>query len=239
MTFDVTGLLIFLLAVVPGFLAQQARSLLIPRSLRTQSILEETGNYVLNSVLVHLLLLIGFRVGLGLAGSPTPAALALAIAQKQFGPWAWQHRYLIASYFVASLVLGFLLGVSRGIAERDRVIGTWLADIPWLSQFLVRLGVLSFLEEAPVWYEALKQKTRQERTFVEVRMKDGKGFYTGELKSYGIVSDSERNKDFLLVNVAHKTSEEGRYVQLDADGVLLNFADAESVAFIKDTSPQE
>jgi hypothetical protein len=239
MTFDVTGLLIFLLAVVPGFLAQQARSLLIPRSLRTQSILEETGNYVFNSVLVHLLLLGGFRVCLGLLRSPAPGALGLAIAQKQFGPWAWQHRYLIAFYFVASLVLGSLLGVLRGIAERDRAIGTLLADIPWLSQFLVRLGVLSFLEEAPVWYEALKQKARHERTFVAVRMKDGKGFYTGELKSYGIVSDSERNKDFLLVNVAYKTTEEGRYVPMDADGVLLNFADAESVAFIKDINPEE
>jgi len=65
MTFDVTGLLIFLLAIVPGFLAQQARTLLIPRSLRTQSVLEETGNYVLNSILVHLFLLASFRVVLG------------------------------------------------------------------------------------------------------------------------------------------------------------------------------
>ena len=88
--------------------------------------------------------------------------------------------------------MGFVLGVFRGIAERDRRIGTWLADNRFLSQFLVRLGILSFLEEAPVWYEALKQKTRHERTFVEVRMKEDRGFYTGELKSYGIVSDSER-----------------------------------------------
>jgi len=35
-------------------------------------------------------------------------------------------------------------------------------------------------------------------------MKEGGGFYTGELKSYGIVSDSERNKDFLLVNASIK-----------------------------------
>jgi len=33
-------------------------------------------------------------------------------------------------------------------------------------------------------------------------MKQGAGFYTGELKSYGIVSDSEPHKDFLLVNAA-------------------------------------
>jgi hypothetical protein len=238
MTFDVTGLLIFLLAVVPGFLAQQARSLLVPRSLRTQSVLEETGNYVLNSILVHLLLLASFRAFLALLHSPTPAALSLAITQKQVAPWAWQHRYLIVFYLVASLLMGFGIGVVRGIAERDRVVGMWLADIPWLSKFLVRLGMLSFLGEAPVWYEALKQKTRYERTFVEVRMKEGKGFYTGELKSYGIVSDSERNKDFLLVNVAYKATEGGQYVQMDADGVLLNFADAESVAFIKDLNAQ-
>ena len=95
MTFDVTGLLIFLLAIVPGFLAQQARTLLIPRSLRIQSVLEETGNYVLNSILVHLFLLASFRVILGLLRSATPAALGLALSQKQFGSWAWQHRYLL------------------------------------------------------------------------------------------------------------------------------------------------
>jgi len=34
-----------------------------------------------------------------------------------------------------------------------------------------------------------------------VKMKQGAALH-GELKSYGIVSDSERNKDFLLVNAA-------------------------------------
>ena len=115
MTFDVTGLLIFLLAIVPGFIAQQARSLLVPRSLRTQSVLEETGNYVLNSIFVHLLLLGGFRAYLWLVRSPTPAALGLAITKKELGPWAWQHRYLIVFYLVASLVLGFVIGVVRGL----------------------------------------------------------------------------------------------------------------------------
>jgi hypothetical protein len=65
-------------------------------------------------------------------------------------------------------------------------------------------------------------------------MKQGGGFYTGELKSYGIVSDSEPNKDFLLVNAAYKKTEESAYVPMDVDGVLLNFADAESMAIIKE-----
>jgi len=88
MTFDITGLLIFLLGIVPGFLAQQSRSLLIPRSLRTKSVLEETGNYVLNSILVHLFLLGSFRVVLAVARSATPATLGAAMAQKQLGNWA-------------------------------------------------------------------------------------------------------------------------------------------------------
>jgi hypothetical protein len=234
MTFDVTGLLIFLLAIVPGFLAQQARSYLVPRSLRTKSVVEETGNYVLNSILVHLFLLGSFRLVLGIVRSPVPSTLGVAMAQKQLASWAWQHRYLIVFYYLASLLLGSVLGAIRGISERDRRIGTWLADNRWLRPLLVRFGVLAFLEEAPVWYEALRQKTRNERTFVEVKMKQGAGFYTGELKSYGIVPDSEPNKDFLLVNAAYKKTEESAYVPMDVDGVLLNFADAESMAIIKE-----
>jgi hypothetical protein len=82
MTFDVTGLLIFLLAIVPGFIAQQARSRLVPRSLRAKSVLEETGNYVFNSVVVHLILLGSFRVTLAVVHSGTPASLSAAIVQN-------------------------------------------------------------------------------------------------------------------------------------------------------------
>ena len=70
----------------------------------------------------------------------------------------------------------------------------------------------------------------------EVQMKQGAGFYTGELKSYGIVSDSEPHKDFLLVNAATKKTEESACVPMDVDGVLLSFADAESMAVIKEKS---
>jgi hypothetical protein len=201
--------------------------------------LEETGNYVVNSLVVHLVVVAVFRASLALAGSTTPAALDWAVAHHQFGVWSWDHRYLrylILTYFVASLLAGLVFGLFRGVAQRDRIFGIWLADNRWLSHFLVRLGVPALLEEVPVWYEALKQKTRSERTFVQVKMKEDQGFYTGELKSYSIVSDSEPNKDFLLVNVSYEGTEDGKYVPMDVDGVLLNFADAESFAFIKDTN---
>src|ERR1700730_12149530 len=133
MTFDITGLLIFLLAIVPGFIAQQARSRLVPRSLRTQSVLEETGNYVFNSIVVHLILFAAFRAALAVFQSGIPASLGAAIAQKQLPAWAWQHRYLIAVYYIASLLFGCVLGVLRGVAERDRRIGSWLPRRPVFS----------------------------------------------------------------------------------------------------------
>jgi len=233
MTFDGTGLLIFLLAIVPGFIAQQARSRLVPRSLRAKSALEETGNYVFDSIAIHLVLLATFRVMFAAIHSMTPASLGAAIVQKQLPVWAWQHRYLIVSYYVVSVLLGCILGVVRGVAERDGRVGAWLADNRFLRPLLLRLGIRAFLEEAPVWYEALREKTRDERTFVEVKMKQSEGFYTGELKSYSIVPDSEPNKDLLLVNAAYKKKKDDTYVTLDTDGVLLNFADAESISFVK------
>src|ERR1700731_815497 len=147
MTFDVTGLLIFLLAIVPGFLAQQARSYLVPRSLRTKSVLEETGNYVLNSILVHLLLFGSFSLVLGIVRSPVPSTLGVAMAQKQLSSWACQHRYLIVFYYLASLLLGSVLGAIRGISERDRRIGTWLADNRWLARYWSVLASSPFLKK--------------------------------------------------------------------------------------------
>ena len=235
MTFDVTGLFIFLLAVIPGFLAHQARSRLVPRTLRNLSVLEETSNYIFNSIVVHAVLLASFRLMLGAFRSVTPATFGAAISQKQLPQWMWQHRYLVTGYYAASLLLGTILGVLRGSAERDGQVGSWAADNRFLRPILLRLGVRAFLQEAPVWYEALRERSPDERTFVEVKMKQNAGFYAGELRSYGIVSDSEPSKDFLLVNAASKKHQDDDYVKSDADGVLLNFADAESVSFIKET----
>ena len=187
--------------------------------------------------MVHLVLLGSFRVAFVVFRSEAPATLGAAIAQKQLPDWAWQHRYLVLFYYFASMLLGCVLGTLRGVAEREGRIGAWLADNRFLRPLLLHLGVRAFLEEAPVWYEALREKTRDEHTFVQVKMKQDGGFYTGELKSYGIVSDSDPNKDFLLVNVSYKKQGNDAYVKLDADGLLLNFADAESISFIKQTTP--
>ncbi len=63
-------------------------------------------------------------------------------------------------------------------------------------------------------------------------MKNG-SYYTGELRSYGLVADREKQKDFYIVNAYFRGPDQEQYRSLGVDGVLLNFADADSVEIIK------
>ena len=57
------------------------------------------------------------------------------------------------------------------------------------------------------------------------------------MQSYGILRDSERNKDFYITNAFHNKSSD-EIAKLNADGVLLNFGDVESVQVIKRNYPR-
>ncbi len=233
MTFDVTGLLIFLLAVIPGFLAEQTRHSIVPRSLQKKSAIEETGEYVINSLLIHFVLLMVFQLILSWMNPSTLEALGQAVTQKKLAGWAWEHRFLVLAYFVLSLIAGFFLGVLRGVLALNQPFRRKLGGFQWISRLLEGIGLYSFLQTDPVWYGVLRQTSKDELTFVQVRMKGGGGFYAGELKSYGILEDSKREKDFYLVNVYFTKRDEDPYTKLDSDGVLLNFADVDSIEVTK------
>ncbi len=233
MTFDVTGLLIFLLAVIPGFLAEQTRHSIVPRSLQKKSAIEETGEYVINSLLIHFVLLMVFQLILSWMNPSTLEALGQAVTQKKLAGWAWEHRFLVLAYFVLSLIAGFFFGVLRGVLALNQPFRRKLGGFQWISRPLEGIGLYSFLQTDPVWYGVLRQTSKDELTFVQVRMKGGGGFYAGELKSYGILEDSKREKDFYLVNVYFTKRDEDPYTKLDSDGVLLNFADVDSIEVTK------
>jgi len=233
MTFDVTGLLIFLLAVIPGFLAEQTRHSIVPRSLQKKSAIEETGEYVINSLLIHFVLLMVFQLILSWMNPSTLEALGQAVTQKKLAGWAWEHRFLVLAYFVLSLIAGFFFGVLRGVLALNQPFRRKLGGFQWVSRLLEGIGLYSFLQTDPVWYGVLRQTSKDELTFVQVRMKGGGGFYAGELKSYGILEDSKREKDFYLVNVYFTKRDEDPYTKLDSDGVLLNFADVDSIEVTK------
>jgi hypothetical protein len=91
------------------------------------------------------------------------------------------------------------------------------------------------LKEEPVWYEVLRQRSRNELTFLQIRMKAAGGFFTGELKMFAIVDDPVRQKDIYLVNAFYKKQEQDSYVPIESDGVLLNFGDIDAIQVIKQT----
>src|SRR6266849_6007452 len=79
MQFDVTGFLIFLAFILPGFVAQKARFSLAPRSLKPLSPVGEVGEFVLASVWVHSLLAVAIRMYFpSLQGSISPFLRALS-----------------------------------------------------------------------------------------------------------------------------------------------------------------
>jgi hypothetical protein len=198
MTFDATGLLIFLLAIVPGFVAQQSRHSIVPRSVLPRTVLEETGDYVLNSVFIHAFLLVAFRLLLSLVNPSLVTSLAGSIEQKKLLYWGWQHHYLALLYYLLSLITGVFLGFLRGTLSLTQPVRNWLINSVWIGRFLFKLGIMSFLQEEPVWYGVLREQTSGERTFVQVKMKGNSGFYTGELKYFAILPDSERRKGLLF-----------------------------------------
>lgn len=233
MTFDITGFLIFLLAVLPGFVAQQSRYSIVPRSLRSKSALEETGEYVVDSAIVHGTLLLLFGLILHIFSPLTLATLDQAVGSEQLASWTWNQRFLVLAYFGTSVGVGFFFGFIRGVFALNQPIRNRLVGWRWFRWVLNKLGIRSFLQEEPVWYGALRQGSCDELVFLQVKMRDKAGFYSGELKSYGILEDSERDKDFYLVNAFYKPEKDAEYVRLSSDGVLLNFGDVESIEVIK------
>src|SRR5271170_4001979 len=162
MTFNVTGVLIFLLAIIPGFLAQQSRHSIVPRSIKAKSSLEETGEYVVNSLIVHLFFLAGFKIYLSRHNPQSLTTLVQSLSQNQTGEWLLDHRYLVLVYLTLTLVGGLTLGFVRALLALNQPVRTWLAGTRWFSAILQRLHIHSFLLEDPVWYGVFHQRAKGE-----------------------------------------------------------------------------
>ena len=65
--------------------------------------------------------------------------------------------------------------------------------------------------------------------FVEAAMKDGLGFYSGQLSQFAIVRDEEPHRPVYLIDVWFKKDRDDLYVAVEADGVLLDLADVSTL----------
>jgi hypothetical protein len=62
--------------------------------------------------------------------------------------------------------------------------------------------------------------------FVEVEMKEGLGFYSGQLSQFAIVKDDEPHKPIFLIDVWFKKERSDDYESVETDGIMIDLADA-------------
>lgn len=229
MEFSFVSLFVFVVFILPGFLAQRSKQAIFPRSLRPMGTLEEAGSLVFSSVLVHsllcALLLVFTSVSCVLIqGGPRGSALLL-----------WHHPWRTLSYLWTALALGYFLGFIEGWLLLRQPVRTWLLD-EGLRPLLERIGVPALLDERPIWFDVLSRPP-SETVFVEVALKHDAGYYTGELKTFAIVDDTERNKDFCLTEVHFKKQDNEPYSRVPCSNLLLNFEDVYSLRVSIQPSP--
>lgn len=222
MEFSFVSLCVFVVFILPGFLAQRSRQTLFPRSLQPVGALGEAGSLVLSSVLVHSLLcamLLFFT--------------SVSVVQLQYGPRGsaillWHHPWRTLSYLWTALILGYFLGFVEGWMLLRQPVRRWLFQLGWLSHLIQRLGITALLDERPVWFDVLS-RDRPTTVFVETALKENGGYYTGILETYAILDDTERNKDFCLKDVYFKKQDTAHYSKVPCSKLLLNFEDVYSL----------
>ena len=145
--------------------------------------------------------------------------------------WYSQHiveASLIASgYIFVSFLFSYLLGFIYGVWRSNSPITTRLiAKATWLQKWF---GVTGLLGERPIIYEVLSPAVDQSATnsvFVEVEMKSGLGFYSGQLSQFAIVRDEEPHKPIFLIDVWFKKGRSDDYESVETDGIMIDLADA-------------
>jgi len=224
MQFDITGFLIFLAFILPGFVAQKTRDSIAPRTLKPLSSVAEVGDFVLAGVWVHAFLIVSLRVFFVVFATQYFETFINTFKYSAVPNFCWSYRVFVFNYFIASLGVGYCLGFLQGWSILKQPIrNSWI-----LRKLLHRLSVSGLLAEQPVWYFVFRQNNLA-AIFLEVEMKGDKGFYTGSLTSYGILDDSMKSKDFYLEKVHFKQDRGAKYVALKCDGLLLNFEDVVSI----------
>lgn len=221
MEFSFVSLFIFVVFILPGFLAQRSRQTIFPRSLQPVGTLEEAGSLVFSSALVHSLL-----CALVLAFTSVSCVL-IQDGPRRSALLLWHHPWGTLSYLWTALVLGYLLGFIEGWMLLRQPIRTWLLKIG-LRPLLERVGVPALLDERPVWFDVLSRDSST-TVFVEVALKGNAGYYTGKLVTYAILDDTKRNKDFCLTEVHFKKQDNEPYSIVPCTSLLLNFEDVYSL----------
>lgn len=215
-----------------------------PRSFVDQGASTELGELVALGISTHGLILFVLAFELLVAG------IADGLHPTFFFSWldtwnaqAWSSSHfslavlLVTSYVFLSFAVSHWLGFVYGIwSFHAPLTNAAFTRFRWLSGMLSRWGIGGILGERPIIYEVLVPKRDANGTaytvFIELEMRNLGGFYAGQLEQFAIVKDEEPHKTIYLINVSFRRSLEEEYRAIEADGVMLDLADAAQI-FVK------
>ena len=235
MKIDISTVLLVILCIIPGLFAQKSRNLLCPRSFDPQGSSAELGELVALGISTHGVLVCIFAMALFVSGvclHLVPGYFFHKLDSWPVSLWSASHpteAILYATLYVfTSFAASHLLGVVYGFWRRQRSPIT--AALLHRSTWLKRRGITGLLGEQPIIYEALNPKVDAEGTaylvFVELKMKDGAGFYSGQLSQFAIIRDEEPHRPIYLINALFTKVLSEPYHEVPGDGIVLDLADA-------------
>ena len=233
MKFDLSTILLVIVAVIPGLFAQRTRNQLVPRSFAPQGVSAELAELVALGVATHGILAFLSAAAFVLLGWLDKGDLDYYFSKLDSliaDQWCSHHIveallfasvYIFVSFFFSHW-LGFIYGLMRLKSPFTTKV---LAKATWLGRWF---GVAGLLGERPIIYEVLNPALDNDATksvFVEVEMKDGLGFYSGQLSQFAIVRDEEPHKPIFLIDVWFKQQRGDDYEPVETDGIMIDLAE--------------
>jgi hypothetical protein len=241
MDIDLFKVVLIFLAVLPGYLARRGSDRVIPRTQRRMGATEEIAEFLIFSVAAHFTLAIFYSCFWTLAGlwckgsawyfiadwSPlTPSGLLVKLGEVP--------AVYLAIYLLLSLFVGWFMGLGRGLLDAwraDELVARKLGFENSRPRRFWSKNIERFLITGrPIIYNALFPDLDDEGypkdVFVEIVLKDNQGSITGRVTSFSIANDEENHKLLYLKGVYRKLPDRSQYEKLDADGMLVDIADA-------------
>ena len=209
MDIDLYKVALFVLAVLPGYLARRGSDSVLPRTQRKIGATEEIAEFLIYSVIVHFVLALIYCLFWIFAGYfYGHSALFFLGDWLKLVPSDLLKRFYgipagyLATYFCLSFVLGWFIGVGRGLIElwhlTERVVRWVITEDSWAGRFLWKNFGRFFITGRPIIYDALfpdlDDKGKRKDVFVELVLKENQGSITGRVTSFSIANDEESHK---------------------------------------------
>jgi len=239
MKIDVSTLVVLLFFVAPGYLTYWVRNHFVPRSQSPRGATEELAGFVVVSAFVHCFLGLLATLGLLLHG-----AIQNCDPVSGFSPInliltdSWWHQNpgigLIAAiaYFLVSCMAGVVIGLPIALYSLswEGLLWRYLrGELVDRGAWLRRHGIRGLIAEQPAIYTALRPQLGEDgeelAVLIEAELRDGRGFYIGQVDSYSISRDEDTHKFVLLRQAQFSQDRVSDYETPKPGTVLIDLAD--------------